>query len=52
MSPCNSPPVLHRLMQIVGHLLSMLLAWLRLGTLRINTLSGDATPGKTEVSFE
>ena len=36
----------------VGCLLSTLVAKLRLGTLRINTFSGDATLGKTEVSFE
>ena len=30
----------------------MLVAGLRMGTPRINTFSGDATPGKTEVSFE
>ena len=36
----------------VGHLLSTLVARLRLGTPRINTFSGDATPGKTQVSFE
>ena len=36
----------------VGHVLSMLAARLKLGTPRINTLSSDATPGKTEVSFE
>ena len=35
-----------------GHLLSMLTAGLRLVTPRINTFSGDATPGKTEVSLE
>ena len=36
----------------VGHLLSTLVARLRLATPRINTFSGDATLGKTEVSFE
>ena len=30
----------------------MLAARLRLGPPRINTFSGDATPGKTKVSFE
>ena len=30
----------------------MLTAGLRIGTPRINTFSGDATPGKTKVSFE
>ena len=38
--------------EYVGHLLSTLTAGLRLGTLWINTFSTDATPGKTEVSFE
>ena len=33
-------------------LLSTFIAGLRLGTPRINTFSGDATPGKIEVSFE
>ena len=36
----------------LSHLLSMLLARLRLDTLRMNTFSGDATPGKTKVYFE
>ena len=36
----------------VGQLLSMLTAELRMGIPRINTFSGDVTPGKTEVSFE
>ena len=36
----------------VGHLLSMLAARLRKGTPGINIISGDATPGKTKVSFE
>ena len=36
----------------VNHLLSMLVAGLRMGTPIINTSSGDATPGNTEVSFE
>ena len=36
----------------VSHLLSMLMARLWLGTPRINTFSGDTTPGKTEVSFK
>ena len=31
----------------VGCLLSMLVAGLRMGSLRINTFSGDSTPGKT-----
>ena len=35
--------------QDVGCLLSMLMVRLRLGTPKINTFSGDATPGKTEV---
>ena len=36
----------------VSHLLSILAAGLRMGTLRISTFSGNATPGKTKVSFE
>ena len=36
----------------VVYLLGTLMARLRLGTLRINTVSGDAMLGKTEVSFE
>ena len=44
----HSPPHIE---EGVGHLLSTLAARLRLGTLRINTFSGDASPGKTEVSF-
>ena len=36
----------------IGCLLSTLATRLMLGTPRINTFSGDATPGKTEVSFE
>ena len=36
----------------VGCILSTLVAGLRMGTPRINTFSGDASPGKTEVSFE
>ena len=35
----------------VGHLISTLAAGLWMGTPRINTFSGDAMPGKTEVSF-
>ena len=36
----------------VIHLLSTLMARLRMGIPQINTFSGDATPGKTKVSFE
>ena len=36
----------------VGHLLNTLMAGLSVGTQRINTFSGDATPGKTKVSFK
>ena len=36
----------------VGYLISTLAAGLQLGTPRINTFSGDAMPGKTEVSFK
>ena len=36
----------------VSWLLSKVMAGLGMGSPRINTFSGDATPGKTEVSFE
>ena len=36
----------------VGHLFNTLMSGLHLGTLGINTFSGEAMPGKTEVSFE
>ena len=36
----------------VSHLLSILVARLRMGNPRINAFSGDATPGKTKVSFD
>ena len=36
----------------VSHLLSMLVARLRMGTPGINTFSDEATPGKNKVSFE
>ena len=36
----------------MGHLINTLASGLHLGTLRINAFSGEATPGKTEVSFE
>ena len=36
----------------MGHLINTLALGLLLGTPRINTFSGKATPGKTEVSFE
>ena len=36
----------------VGHLINTLALGLHLGTPRINTISGKAMPGKTEVSFE
>ena len=36
----------------VGHLISTLAARLQLGTPRINIFSGNAMPGKTEVSFK
>ena len=36
----------------VSHLISTVAARQRKGTPRINTFSGDATPGKTKVSFE
>ena len=36
----------------VGHLINTLASGLHLGTPRINTFSGKAIPGKTEVSFK
>ena len=48
LSPSSGPPVLHGLMEM----LATFSAHLQLGTPRINTFSGDATPGKTEVSFD
>ena len=36
----------------VGHVINTLASGLHLGTPRINTFSGKATLGKTEVSFE
>ena len=45
--PVNSPQATADISQ----LLSMLTAGLRMGT-PINTFSGDATPGKTDVSIE
>ena len=36
----------------MGHLINTLVSGLHLGTRRINTFSGKAMPGKTEVSFE
>ena len=36
----------------MGQLITTLASGLHLGTPKINTFSGDATPGKTEVSFE
>ena len=36
----------------MGHLINTLALGLHLGTPRINTFSGKATPGKTEVLFE
>ena len=36
----------------MGHLINTLALGLHLGTPRINTFSGETTPGKTEVSFE
>ena len=36
----------------MGHLISTLALGLHLGTSRINTFSGKAMPGKSEVSFE
>ena len=36
----------------MGQLITALASGLCLGTLKINTFSGDVIPGKTEVSFE
>ena len=36
----------------VGHLINTLVSGLHLGTPRTNTFSGEAMPGKTEVSFK
>ena len=36
----------------IGHLINTLELGLHLGTPRINTFSGKAMPGKTEVSFK
>ena len=36
----------------VGHLINTMATGLQLGTPCINTFSGEAMPGKTEVSFE
>ena len=52
LSPCSDPPVPPWAVADVCQLLSMFMAGLSLGTPRINTFSADATPGKTEVSFE
>ena len=51
-SKCSGPQVPTQAEEDVGHLLSMLTAGLRLGTPRTNTLSSDATPGKTKVSLK
>ena len=48
-SVAHRPPCIE---ENVGHFLSTLTARLRLGTQRINTFSGNATLGKTKVSFE
>ena len=42
----------HQLTLDVGQLLSMLMAGMMMGTPHINTFIGDATPGKTIVSFK
>ena len=51
-SPCSSPQVPPQANVDVSQLPSMLMARLRMGIPRINTFSGDATPGKTKVPFE
>ena len=50
--PPPQPPTPAQPNADVGHLINMLTSGLHLGAPRINTFSGKATPGKTEVSFE
>ena len=50
--PPPQPPTPAQPNADVGHLINTLAAGLHLGTPRINTFSGEATPGKTEVSVE
>ena len=47
---CGFPQDGH--LQLWGHLINTLASGLHLGTPRINTFSGDAMLGKTEVSFK
>ena len=46
------PPTPARPGADVGHLINTLVSGLHLGAPQINTFSGEATLGKTEVSFE
>ena len=46
------PPAPAQPNEDVGHLINTLTSGLHLSTPRINTFSGKAMPGKTEVSFE
>ena len=48
----EDPPAPIQPNEDVGHLINMLAMGLWLGTPQINTFSGEATPGKTEVLFE
>ena len=50
--PPPQPPTPAQSNTDVGHLLNTLASGLHLGTPRINTFSGKAMPGRTEVSFE
>ena len=50
--PPPQPPLPAQPNPDMGHLINTLALGLQLGTPRINTFSGKATPGKTEVSFK
>ena len=50
--PTQWPKSAPQAVVVVIHLLSMLATGLRMAISRVNTFSGNATPGKTEVSFE
>ena len=50
--PPPLPPLPAQLTPDTGHLINTLALGLRLGTPRINSFSGKATPGKMEVSFK
>ena len=50
--PPPQPPLPAQPDPDIGHLINTLISSLHLGTPRINTFSGKATPGKTKVLFE